>query len=217
MAGTRQDFELGVQKRIAAIRLMRYFRKQKCLGLTQPAHKALRRKAEMADTTPVSTNNRDDARALLNRIPALQRPCDLDLLVFFARHWRTLVSSEQLARLLGYPLKEIARSRDVLVAAGLLTRAHDPARPQRMYELDPGCLDAGPLPAIVTLASTPAGRLSLRRALTMCAPAADTADVSARDENHRIPRSAPPSRNDASPKRSRSTERRSNEQPERTQ
>jgi hypothetical protein len=30
------------------------------------------------------------------------RPCDLDLLIFFARHPRILLASEQLAVLLGY-------------------------------------------------------------------------------------------------------------------
>ena len=68
--------------------------------------------AGMAAKNLKSAKDMDDARTLLNHIPAIQRPCDLDLLVFFARHWRALLSSEQLARLLGYPLKEIARSRD---------------------------------------------------------------------------------------------------------
>ena len=63
----------------------------------------------------------DPARTLLDRIPALQRPCDLDLLVFFAKHPRTLIASEHLARLLGYKLNEIAQSLEGLLAAGLLT------------------------------------------------------------------------------------------------
>ena len=54
----------------------------------------------------------DDARTLLTRIPAIQGSCDLDLLVFFAKHQRTLLTSEHLARLLGYPLKGIAQSLD---------------------------------------------------------------------------------------------------------
>lgn len=107
----------------------------------------------------------DSARTLLNRIPALQRPCDLDLLVFFAKHWRTLLSCEQLARLLGYPLKEIARSRDSLVAAGLLTRVQDSACAERMYVFEGEGMNGGPIPDIVELASTPVGRVSLRRAL----------------------------------------------------
>jgi hypothetical protein len=162
-----------------------------------------------------SANDMDDARTLLNHIPALQRPCDLDLLVFFARHWRALLSSEQLARLLGYPLKEIARSRDVLVAAGLLTRVQDPTRPERMYVLDPECMDDGPLPAIVTLASTPLGRLSLRRALT-APPAGSKNDEPSHPENLVTRHDARPPRDGASPKQTRSRERRSTGHSERT-
>jgi hypothetical protein len=171
----------------------------------------------MADKTSVSANHTDDARTLLNGIPALQCRCDLDLLLFFARHWRALLSSEQLGRFLGYPLKEIARSRDVLVAAGLLTRAQDPTFPERMYVLDPDCMAGGPLPAIVTLASTPAGRLSLRLALTYV-PAVGTDRLPAQAGGHgTVPRDARPPMDGARPKRSRSGERHSSEQTERTQ
>jgi len=108
----------------------------------------------------------DYARALLTRIPALQRPCDLDLLVFFAKHPRTLLTSERLARLLGYQLKEIAQSLDVLLGAGFLTRTQDLARRARMYVFAPGVANDESLPAIVEFASTREGRLALRRAVT---------------------------------------------------
>ena len=114
----------------------------------------------------MSENEDDPARALLKRLPALQRPCDLDLLVFFAKHPRTLMSSEELARLLGYQLEEIARSLDVLLAAGFLTRTPTVARLARMYVFTTGGTDGGSLPAVVELASTRDGRLALRRALT---------------------------------------------------
>ena len=108
----------------------------------------------------------DHAHTLLARIPALQRPCDLDLLVFFAKHPRTLLTSEHLARLLGYQLKEIAQSLDVLLGAGFLTRTQDLARPARMYVFAPGVANGESLPAIVAFASTREGRLALRRAVT---------------------------------------------------
>ena len=108
----------------------------------------------------------DYAHTLLARIPALQRPCDLDLLVFFARHPRTLLTSERLARLLGYQLKEIAQSLEVLLGAGFLTRTQDPARPARMYVFAPGVSNGESLPTIVEFASTRQGRLALRRAVT---------------------------------------------------
>jgi hypothetical protein len=169
----------------------------------------------MAENPFVSANDNDDARTLLKRAPALQDRCDLDLLVFFARHWRALLSSAQLARLLGYSLKEIIRSRDVLVAAGWLTRAENPTRAEQMYVLNRECMDGGPLPAIVALASTPRGRLSLRLELPS-SPAGGQNDVpeQARQGNaldERLPRDG------GSRKRSRSRERRSNEPPERTQ
>jgi len=165
----------------------------------------------MADRTSGIEKGMDDARALLNSIPALQRRCDLDLLVFFVRHWRTLLSSEQLAWLLGYPLQEIVRSRDVLVAAGLLTRAQHSTRPEWMYVLDPECMNGGPLPAIVTLASTPSGRLSLRRALT-CVQAGGTDDVPAPGRQSPDPAQRTATSGWRQPKRSQSTERRSSEQ-----
>ena len=115
----------------------------------------------------MSANKDDPARALLRRLPALQRPCDLDLLVFFAQHARTLMSSEQLARLLGYQLKEIARSLDALIAAGFLTRTQNPVRLARMYVFTTGGANGGSLSAVVEFASTREGRLALRRALTL--------------------------------------------------
>jgi len=87
-------------------------------------------------------------------------------LAFFAKHPRTLMSSEQLARLVGYQLKEIARSLDVLLAAGFLTRTQNPARLAGMYVFATGGTNGGSLPAVVELASTREGRLALRRALT---------------------------------------------------
>ena len=108
----------------------------------------------------------DDPRTLLTRIPAIQGPCDLDLLVFFAKHQRTLLTSEHLARLLGYPLKEIAQSLDVLLGAGFLTRTQSPTRPSRMYLFTTDSTNGGALSAVVALASTREGRLALRRAVT---------------------------------------------------
>jgi hypothetical protein len=169
----------------------------------------------MVENTSGDENSGDDARRLLNRIPVLQNRCDLDLPLFFARHWRALISSDQLARLLGYPLKEIARSRDVLVAAGLLTRAQDPTRPERMYLLDPECMATGPLAAIVALASTPGGRSSLRRALTSGSPGTNDGARAGRESPD--PREARPPRDGPGPARTPSRERRSTEQPERTQ
>jgi hypothetical protein len=69
----------------------------------------------------------EDAERLLKRVALLRHPCDLDLLVFFARHPRALITSEQLAVWLGYELKQIADSLEVLLNADVLTRAQNPS------------------------------------------------------------------------------------------
>lgn len=114
----------------------------------------------------MNASDDDPAGTLLERLPALQRPCDLDLLVFFAKHPRTLLTSERLARLLGYQLKEIAQSLDVLLGAGFLTRTQDLARPARMYVFAPNGANGESLSAVVEYASTREGRLALRGTLT---------------------------------------------------
>src|SRR5688572_24662044 len=65
----------------------------------------------------------DGVQALLERIGVLRQPSDLDLLLFFARHPRTLLPSEHLSTIVGYGLKEIAASLDLLVDAGLAVEA----------------------------------------------------------------------------------------------
>ena len=62
----------------------------------------------------------DEARRLLERALILREPADFDLLVFFARHPRTLLASESLAAFLGYELNDIARSLEALRECGRL-------------------------------------------------------------------------------------------------
>lgn len=107
----------------------------------------------------------DDAQILLGRIEALRHPCDLDLLIFFVKHPNTLMASEQLAAFMGYDISQLASSLEVLLGAGLLTRSQTRAQVARLYVLATGGIHGGWLPALVTLASTPAGRLALIKAL----------------------------------------------------
>ena len=113
--------------------------------------------------------NREDVRRLLERIAVLKHACDLDLLVFFARHPRSLLTSESLRGFLGYDLKEIAESLDVLLAAGLVLRSQTPAHAARLYVLAGEGTNGGTkgrwLPSLLALASTREGRLALREAL----------------------------------------------------
>jgi hypothetical protein len=110
--------------------------------------------------------NDDRARSLLSRIPALQRPCDLDVLVFFARHPRTLLYGEQLARLLGYDVSDIAQSLSLLMAADLLSGKAHKSRTVQLYVFAGNGANGDCLAACVELASSREGRLALRRALT---------------------------------------------------
>lgn len=132
------------------------------------------------------TVNVHEARAVLRRVPAIAHASDLDLLIFFAKHPRTLMTSEQLAPLLGYQLSDVAHSLDALLSIGILTRTQNPARLPRMY-----CFaadgDGGWLPTLMTLGSTRAGLLALRQALSesRTSRTADGAQESARDEGRR--------------------------------
>lgn len=114
--------------------------------------------------------NPEDPGDLLDRIGVLRSRCDLDLLVFFARHPNCLLDSESLAAFLGYDLPGIAESLDVLLTAGLLQRTQTPAHAARLYVFVTGGPIGGWLPALLDLASTRPGRLALRDALAGRSP-----------------------------------------------
>jgi hypothetical protein len=103
----------------------------------------------------------DHAQRLLDRIGVLQHPCDLDLLIFFARHPRTLLASEQLAVLLGYEFKRLAASLDLLVGAGCVTRTPNQTGAAQMYLFDAGAPCHEWLPDLLQVGSTREGRLAM--------------------------------------------------------
>jgi DNA-binding MarR family transcriptional regulator len=103
----------------------------------------------------------NDAGRLLDQLDVLRHPSDLDLLIFFARHPRVLLSSEQLAAFLGYGVKEVAASLELLLDAGFLTRTPNPRHVARMYVLAVTPPGGGWLPALRRLAGTREGRLAL--------------------------------------------------------
>lgn len=109
--------------------------------------------------------NHEAVRRLVEQIEIIRHPSDLDLLLFFVRHRRALLTSEHLAAMLGYGQKRIGQSLDVLLGAGLLKRTQNPAAASRLYVLTPVGPDGGWLPALVQLASTREGRLALIEAL----------------------------------------------------
>jgi hypothetical protein len=112
----------------------------------------------------------DPARLLGQIDDLLRHPCDLDLLIFFARHPRTLMANEQFAILLGYEFKQMAVSLDLLERAGLLTVSENKAYTARMYEFVAGDQHVAWLPDLLQLASTREGRLALVRPLRQRAP-----------------------------------------------
>jgi hypothetical protein len=108
----------------------------------------------------------EEARTLLDRASVLREAADFDLLVFFARHPRTLLASESLAALLGYELNDIARSLEALLAGGLLKRRQTSAHAARLYVF---AADEPPewVPPLLKMAATRAGRLALRQLLAI--------------------------------------------------
>ena len=67
----------------------------------------------------------------LGGIGVLRHPCDLDLLLFFHRHPRAILTSERLAAYVGSDLNQLARSLDLLTNAGLVERSQNPTHAAR--------------------------------------------------------------------------------------
>jgi biotin operon repressor len=105
-----------------------------------------------------------DLGSLLERIGAIREACDLDLLLFFHRHPRALLTGEELAASLGYDRERIANSIEGLIEAGLLTRSQSPSHAAQLYALELGG-DLGPLSSLLRIASTREGRLGVKQLL----------------------------------------------------
>ncbi len=69
---------------------------------------------------------REDLRSLLDRLGGIRHRCDLDLLLFFYRHPRALLTAESLVSYLGHDHDRVAKSLDGLIAADLLRRSQNP-------------------------------------------------------------------------------------------
>lgn len=114
----------------------------------------------------VDTSQPDEIRQLLAHAEVIQSACDLDLLVFLHRHPRTLLTSEQLAGFVGYPLKDIARALDTFIEARLLSRtAQQSVHAARMFLLLHDGSQGGGVEAILGFASTRQGRHAILEAL----------------------------------------------------
>jgi hypothetical protein len=91
----------------------------------------------------------------------LRDACDLDLLLFFSRHPRVVLSSEQLAAYVGYDLAQVARALDRLLETGLLKRTLNQGAPGRMYVLEVGDAEEW-LEPLRSVCATPEGRNALK-------------------------------------------------------
>ena len=114
--------------------------------------------------------NSEHVDRLPDQIGVLRHPCDLDLLLFFARHPRTLLTSEQLAIWLGYESKRIADSLELLLSAGFLTRTQNRTHAARLYVFDIRDPTGGWLPPLLELTSMREGLLSMKEALAARVP-----------------------------------------------
>src|SRR5262249_49701590 len=91
--------------------------------------------------------------------------CDLDVLLFFHRHPRSLLTSEQLVAYLGYDREQVAKSVDRLIETGLLNRSQNPAHAARLYVLEHRGPSVGSLRSLLRFASTREGRRDVIRLL----------------------------------------------------
>jgi DNA-binding transcriptional ArsR family regulator len=91
----------------------------------------------------------------------LRDACDLDLLLFFSRHPRVVLSSEQLAAYVGYALPQVARALDLLLGAGLLKRTLNQGASGRMYVLEVDHAEEW-LEPLRRVCATPDGRNALK-------------------------------------------------------
>lgn len=102
---------------------------------------------------------------MLERLRGVRHPCDLDLLLFFYRHPRTLLTGERLVSYLGHDREQVAKSLDGLIEAGLLTRSQNPSHTARLYILELDALPGGLLSSFLKLAATRQGRQEAMRLL----------------------------------------------------
>src|SRR5262245_41234511 len=100
---------------------------------------------------------------LLGDLRILRHPCALDLLLFFRRHPRVILSGDRLAAYVGYDLNQLTCSLDVLADAGLLERSQSPTHAAPLYVMK--IPEIGWLASLLDMASTREGRDQLIQAM----------------------------------------------------
>ncbi len=102
---------------------------------------------------------------MLDRIPCIRNACDVDLLLFFYRHHRAMLTSELLVAYLGYDREQLGKSLKELSQAGLLTWSQNRSHTARLYVLQLDALPEGLLPSFLKTAATRPGRQEVMRLL----------------------------------------------------
>lgn len=121
-------------------------------------------RASIRPDLPKASLDSRDLRSLLDGIPAVRSACGLDLLLFFYRHPRSLLTSEQLVDMVGHGRDRVVESLEALIEAGLLTRSPNANHAARLYVLqlaDGG----GRLMRLLKIGVTREGRSELLRLL----------------------------------------------------
>ena len=123
-----------------------------------------------APVTPASGRKKRDLTPIqLIQASGLRDACELDLLLFFSRHPRVVLSCEQLAIYVGYLLPQVARALDLLLGAGLLKWTLNQGTSGRMYVLDVDHAEEW-LEPLRRVCATPEGRNALKALLKQGRP-----------------------------------------------
>ena len=94
----------------------------------------------------------------------IREACELDLLLFFARHPRVVLSSEQLATYVGHKVEHVERALELMLGASLLKQRLNAGAAGGMYVLAADHV-AQWLEPVRRLCATPDGRHALRTLL----------------------------------------------------
>lgn len=102
---------------------------------------------------------------MLDEVRCIRRACDLDLLLFFARHPCALLAAEQIFAHLGYDFQQAAVALEALVDAGIVKRSRGRTGAVCFYALEASGLEGAALRSLLRLSATPSGRRNIMRLL----------------------------------------------------
>jgi hypothetical protein len=120
---------------------------------------------EASDVPTVRPNDPATMEVLqLVKAAGIRTACELDLLLFFSRHSRVVLSNEQLAIYVGHEDNQVVRALDLLLDAGLLRRVRNRNAATGMYVLAVEGV-AQWLEPVRRLCATPDRRHALRTSL----------------------------------------------------